>query len=799
MADVRIERISIRNFRGIADVDIPLTKKNLLFYGENGSGKSSFIDAIEYLLTGEIERFSRRDVKKDESIPFLKRTLPDSTVRIECLCSGITGLPVHISFPATKYTADHVLNTWMEQLIAYPPILRRSQIVGFIEEKGADRLKRLSQIIGLEQVDKTKLVWEAEKRSRQNALKNAKAAFEGVQLRMRDMTTGLQGASNFERISNRLSDAELSPVTNFTDIQNRKNELSRQVSSTEIGQHFQIANQVKEQLEELDRRLDVLLNTYAQEFYPDWQAYAQQKVNLQNELLRQFLTQGQEILSAIQNNDLCPFCEQPIEQSSVELRVQMRLESLDAARALTERVEIKRKSIHSQVNGCLALIRQMLGADLNIHADRVFLDTLNRTLVDLSDQGGENLVTVVYQATEIFAEALSDGQGASGEFRRALNTHLANLGARIGNTTLAETLTWLGSVEECLLNLEAAKVKMASAEIASRHAEKMFEALLQAREQHLTSINTEIAADFNSFYQRLHPDEGYGDIQLIFESAGKGVGITANYHGTSSHPLGFYSEGHLDTLGIAVFLAYIRRFSNAKLLILDDIMSTIDGAHRLRLAHLLDEEFGDYQIILTTHDRLWTEELQRTLKKLQTIQLSWTISDGVKIHELLEENWDHYVQLASTSPHDAVLRCARDFEKFLNTMRFNFALAIPAKYGDQYSIGEMNEKFFEWIEKKKIDHPDPNYEAKWRKLRQWLQTHIVLRNMAGAHYNEWAMTLNSGEAKDFVVLIKDLTSLFKCPSCQRNWVQYSTETKIVHCKYCSDKRNPDAPLWKTRG
>lgn len=192
-------------------------------------------------------------------------------------------------------------------------------------------------------------------------------------------------------------------------------------------------------------------------------------------------------------------------------------------------------------------------------------------------------------------------------------------------------------------------------------------------------------------------------------------------------------------------------------------------------------------------------ELQRTLKKLQTIQLSWTISDGVKIHELPEENWDQYVQLASTSPHDAVLKCARDFEKFLNIMRFNFALAIPAKYGDQYSIGEMKDTFFDWIEKKKIQHSDPDYEAKWQKLRQWLKTHFVLRNMAGAHYNEWATNLSSGEAKDFVVLIKDLTSLFKCPSCQRNWVQYSTETKAVHCKYCSDNRKPNAPLWQTKG
>lgn len=309
MPDVCIERISIRNFRGIGQVDIPLIKQNLLFYGENGSGKSAFVDAIEYLLTGQIERFDRRDVKKDQSIPFLKRSTPDSTVLLECLCSGNHGVTVSISYPHTQFVADSTLQTWMNQLIAYPPILRRRHIVGFIEEKGADRLKRLSQIIGLEQVDNTKTVWEAEKRNRQSALQAAKKTLESSEQRLQELTIGFQGTSNLDRISNRLISIGLPAVASVEDVPQRKNDLRQLIGSSDVGQYFQIANEAQVQLRELDSGVDTLINIYAQEFYPDWAAFAQQKANLQNELLRIFLTNGQEILSNADDIEICPFCE----------------------------------------------------------------------------------------------------------------------------------------------------------------------------------------------------------------------------------------------------------------------------------------------------------------------------------------------------------------------------------------------------------------------------------------------------------------------------------------------------------
>lgn len=57
---IRIEQISIREFRGIRDLTLTLDGENFAACGPNGTGKSGIVDAIEFGLTGNISRLSGR-------------------------------------------------------------------------------------------------------------------------------------------------------------------------------------------------------------------------------------------------------------------------------------------------------------------------------------------------------------------------------------------------------------------------------------------------------------------------------------------------------------------------------------------------------------------------------------------------------------------------------------------------------------------------------------------------------------------------------------------------------------------
>jgi len=53
METFRIKSINIRAFRGIPTLDLPLNGKSVLLKGENGTGKSSIIEALEFFFKND--------------------------------------------------------------------------------------------------------------------------------------------------------------------------------------------------------------------------------------------------------------------------------------------------------------------------------------------------------------------------------------------------------------------------------------------------------------------------------------------------------------------------------------------------------------------------------------------------------------------------------------------------------------------------------------------------------------------------------------------------------------------------
>ncbi len=74
------------------------------------------------------------------------------------------------------------------------------------------------------------------------------------------------------------------------------------------------------------------------------------------------------------------------------------------------------------------------------------------------------------------------------------------------------------------------------------------------------------------------------------------------------------NEARLSSLALALFLASVKLsnpvpgpavVSPLKLLVLDDVLIGLDLSNRLPLLDILENEFKDYQIILSTYDRVW--------------------------------------------------------------------------------------------------------------------------------------------------------------------------------------------------
>ncbi len=77
------------------------------------------------------------------------------------------------------------------------------------------------------------------------------------------------------------------------------------------------------------------------------------------------------------------------------------------------------------------------------------------------------------------------------------------------------------------------------------------------------------------------------------------------------------NEARLSAIAICLYLAALQANSGAdlKVMFLDDIFIGIDSANRLPILRILDQEFGDFQIIMATYDRSWYCLAQKYLMK----------------------------------------------------------------------------------------------------------------------------------------------------------------------------------------
>jgi ABC-type lipoprotein export system ATPase subunit len=85
---------------------------------------------------------------------------------------------------------------------------------------------------------------------------------------------------------------------------------------------------------------------------------------------------------------------------------------------------------------------------------------------------------------------------------------------------------------------------------------------------------------------------------------------------TGVQPGGYLSDSQIHSLALALRMAAIKQFNAAAPIIaLDDIVTSYDADHRRRIARLIAIMFGDCQLIITTHDERFFNYLKDQLEE----------------------------------------------------------------------------------------------------------------------------------------------------------------------------------------
>lgn len=212
-------------------------------------------------------------------------------------------------------------------------------------------------------------------------------------------------------------------------------------------------------------------------------------------------------------------------------------------------------------------------------------------------------------------------------------------------------------------------------------------------------------------------------------------------------PVMIFSEANRDLLALLIYFEYIYdagKGDQAQVLVLDDIFQSIDATIRFRVMQYVIDRFADWQIIITTHDRLWKEQLtllfRNHAKPLQQLEIvKWTLESGPKIIggvNCYDEKLLLMLEKGSTA--DICASAGYLLEYMCDKLSVILETSIKRKSGDRYTIGDLWPGIFKVLK---------NTEA--GKCFGELNDLVGLRNIVGSHYNEWSLALARNEAEDF--------------------------------------------------
>jgi recombinational DNA repair ATPase RecF len=191
-AGAYLRSLEVQAFRGIGEpTRLPLTAGPGLTVvtGRNGSGKSSFADALELLLTGGLRRWDGLPAVWKDGWRNMHVTLPTELSaeidiedagpaqvrRVWAADAGVDESSATVQVAGEKRTGIERL-AWADDLVANRPFLSHAELEVFFTGRPSDLYELLASVLGLDDLTETGDRLAAARRERENALKAAKAA-----------------------------------------------------------------------------------------------------------------------------------------------------------------------------------------------------------------------------------------------------------------------------------------------------------------------------------------------------------------------------------------------------------------------------------------------------------------------------------------------------------------------------------------------------------------------------------------------------------------------------------------------
>ena len=788
---IKLEHAHIEEVRGIRKLDIDFKRETFAISGPNGSGKSGVIDAIEFGLTGQIGRLTGRGTKGlsvAEHGPHVDKTkFPDAAfvaLRVFIPALGKTAtITRKVSDPAkpTIVPADPDVKAALAEIADHPEItLSRREILRFILVEPAKRSEEIQTLLKLEDIGQTRAALNTAQNRLQTAQKTAAALVQSSRdalLRHLQIPT-LRSEELLEAVNQRRKLLGLPGVGELTADTKLDVGLSASASLPDFNK--QSALRDLNALSEAAKGVPDLAKTDVAAIVTDLEKLESDPALLAALQRRAFVEKGLDLVEGPE----CPLCDTPWEDEE-HLREHLKAKLAKSAEAqkiqdalLEKGAAVARAAI--RVAGLLAPGQKIAEGQGEAACAKLLsgwkadLESLKTSLTTLDGLTGlkERLTTGWLGTPKAFAKELA------GLIEKVI--------AKPDQTAALDAQTFLTTAQVRLTDYREAMRKNKAAEIAYAAAKAAYEIYCAMLEEQLNALYEEVQKDFSAFYRAINEDDESTFTAKLTPSEGK-LDFEVNFYERGLFPpAAYHSEGHQDGMGVCLYLALMKRLFGDRFTfaLLDDVVMSVDAGHRYQFCKMLKTQFPDTQFIITTHDRLWAEQMRSAglvTAKTSIAFHSWTVDTGPLV-ESNEEIWAEIAASLAKGKVEVAAQALRHHLEYVSRLLADqLGAAIPFHADGSYELGELLSGVLRRL--RDLYGKAADTAQSWGKKADQetaLKCKAALSTSNAAadpekwavnkavHYNEWA---NFGK-KDFepvVAAFKGLLGCFRCETCD-SWV-----------------------------
>ncbi len=697
-------------------------------------------------------------------------------------------------FPSPEKSVQTLLSAARRQSF----MLRRRTLLAFINAKPAQRYEAIEEFLRLEKFNTFEEKLKSLSTKAQASLlvatneKDANEAAIRLQLQLTPFSA-LDEAACLNQVNSILQKANANPIAKLDEAASRTQEIDVLLAPFTKMDERQKIHALKLLVQEIPSAsgIDLTSKTYVKLR----QETLDEEMKLKGHFYEQVLKEG---LKWIQEDllDRCPLCENEIKISEVTKYVEARLAEHEGLSKLRERQAAARADFVDIVTGLhtgLTKVQNKWQEAFGI----IFPETANAINKTLNEVSGAHIKLKSPEVIQTDATKLLDAGIDS-----AVAVLMSMIDKKLQTYPDSERYQLLVNAKSALqaIIVNWKQVTKARAEIvrlisARQQIAKISELAEQGRKLAVQSLLNKIAVKADEYFQIIHPGENIGGLVLKVPDRGTGsIALTGNFYGKPGDLRGCYSEGHVNSVGLCIFLA-IRRLhhtqnSELAILILDDVLHSVDGEHRLATAKLILKEFKDHQIIITTHDPLWFENLKAVAQDRNFRHLriaSWSMKTGpVWGDHLSDYEWLKSTEGLAAKPADRIIKAGRLLEEMLHNLCDGLAVAVPFRLRGDYTLDPLWTSFLPKAKKNTAFYTAAKtHLEKIDELRR-------LRNLAGAHYNQWAGLLTDGESKELSDAVVALRQFVYCSNCNQFIKRIPELDGVWSCKneHLKFKANP---------